>query len=160
MRPPHTLLNESFRLQFPFVFRRLQSLQLLLPARPCFLLSFLASLGFRFHGLSPLPLLFLTPAVFAPFRSLQFWVPTTQPLFLPFPYLPVSASQWLPQCSALAFAPSVFPVLSCLVSRAFFPGSGTQLPAFPFSASLFRVTGTTQLPASCFQLGRSPLLSL
>ena len=34
-RLPHTLLNESFRLQFPFVFRRLQSLQLLLPARPC-----------------------------------------------------------------------------------------------------------------------------
>ena len=35
MRPPHTLLNESFRLQFPFVFRRPQSLQLLLPAHPC-----------------------------------------------------------------------------------------------------------------------------
>ena len=34
-RPPHTLLNESFRLQFPFVFRRPQSLQLLLPAHPC-----------------------------------------------------------------------------------------------------------------------------
>ena len=34
-RPPHTLLNESFRLQFPFVFRQLQSLQLLLLARPC-----------------------------------------------------------------------------------------------------------------------------
>ena len=35
MRPLPTLLNESLRLQFPFVFRRLQSLQLLLPARPC-----------------------------------------------------------------------------------------------------------------------------
>ena len=35
LRPPHTLLNESFRLQFPFVFRQLQSLQLLLLARPC-----------------------------------------------------------------------------------------------------------------------------
>ena len=35
MRPPHTLLNKSFRLQFPFVFRQLQSLQLLLLARPC-----------------------------------------------------------------------------------------------------------------------------
>ena len=43
-----------------------------------------------------------------------------------FPSLPDSASQWLPQCSALAFAPSVFPVLSCLVSRAFAPGSGTR----------------------------------
>ena len=35
MRPPHTQLNESFRLQFPFVFRQPQSLQLLLLARPC-----------------------------------------------------------------------------------------------------------------------------
>ena len=134
LRPPHTLLNESFRLQFPFVFRQLQSLQLLLLAHPCLLVSFLASLGFHFHGLSPLPLLFLTPAVFAFFRPLQFWVLTTQPLFLPFPFLPVSASQWLPQCSALSFDPSVFPVLSSLVSRAFFPGSGTQLRCmFPFA---------------------------
>ena len=39
MRPPHTLLNESFRLQFPFVFRQLQSLQLLLLAHPCLPLS-------------------------------------------------------------------------------------------------------------------------
>ena len=45
MRPPHTLLNESFRLQFPFVFRRLQSLQLLLPAHPCPPLSLLAFSG-------------------------------------------------------------------------------------------------------------------
>ena len=35
MRPPLTQLNESFRLQFPFVFRQPQSLQLLLLARPC-----------------------------------------------------------------------------------------------------------------------------
>ena len=95
---------------------------------------FRLSLGFHFHGLAPLPLLFLTPAVFACFRSLQFWVLTTQPLFLPFPSLPASASQQLPQCSALAFAPSVFPVPSRLVSRAFFPGSGTQLCCmFPFA---------------------------
>ena len=51
-----------------------------------------------------------------------------------FPSLPDSASQWLPQCSALTFAPAVFPVLSCLVSRAFAPGSGTQLRRmFPFA---------------------------
>ena len=92
------------------------------------------SLGLPFHGLSPLPFRFLTPAVFAFFRLLQFWVLTTQPLFLLFPFLPVSASQWLPQCSDSAFAPSVFPVLSCLVSRAFFPGSGTQPRCqFPFA---------------------------
>ena len=51
-----------------------------------------------------------------------------------FPSLPDSASQWLPQRSALTFAPAVFPVLSCLVSRAFNPGSGTQLRrTFPFA---------------------------
>ena len=99
-----------------------------------FRFPFRLSLGFRFHGLSPLPLLFLTPAVFAFFRPLQFWVLTTQPLFLPFPSLPVSASQWLLQCSPSAFAFGVFPVLSCLVSRAFFPGSGTQRSCmFPFT---------------------------
>ena len=94
----------------------------------CF--RFRLSLGRPFHGLSPLPFRFLTSAVFAFFRPLQFWILTTQPLFLPFPSLPDSASQWLPQCSALAFAPAVFPVLSCLVSRAFLPGSW-------YSASLY-----------------------
>ena len=47
-----------------------------------------------------------------------------------FPSLPDSASQWLPRCSALPFVPAVFPVLSCLVSRAFSPGSR-------YSASLY-----------------------
>ena len=95
---------------------------------------FRLSLGRPFHGSSPLPFRFLTPAVFAFFRPLQFWVLTTQPLFLPFPSLPVSASQWLPQCSSSAFASDVLPVLSCLVSRAFLPGFGTQLRCmFPFA---------------------------
>ena len=109
---------------------------------------FLASLGFHFHGRLPFPLLFLTPAVFAPFRSLQFWVLTTQPLFLLFPFLPVSASQWLPQCSALSFDPSVFPVLPCLVSRAFFPGFGTQLRCmFPFALPRFAPTAVPRVLA-------------
>ena len=50
------------------------------PAHPCLPLSFPASLGLPFHGLAPLPFRFLTSAVFAPFRSLQFWILTTQPL--------------------------------------------------------------------------------
>jgi len=41
-----------------------------------------------------------------------------------------------------------------------FPDSLAQLPAIPFSLRLFHVTGTTQLLASCFQLGHSPWLSL
>ena len=46
----HTRSFMQARLQFPFAFRRIQSLQLLPPAHPCFLLSFLASLGPPFHG--------------------------------------------------------------------------------------------------------------
>ena len=45
-----TQLNELLRLQFLFVFRRLQSLQLLLPAHPCLPLSLPTSLGRPFHG--------------------------------------------------------------------------------------------------------------
>ena len=54
------------------------------PSLPLF--RFCLSLGFRFHDRLSFPLLFLTPAVFAFFRPLQFWVLTTQPLFLPFSF--------------------------------------------------------------------------
>ena len=111
------------------------------PAHPCLPLSLPTSLGRPFHGSSPLPFRFLTPAVFAFFRPRQFWVLTTQPLFLLFPSLPVSASQWLPQCSALTFVPSVFPVLSCLVSHAFLPGSCTW-PCCSFLFALPRFAPT------------------
>ena len=53
----------SFRLTLVFCFR------------------FRRSLGLPFHGLSPLPFRFLTPAVSAFFRPPQFWILTTQPLF-------------------------------------------------------------------------------
>ena len=45
-RLPRTLLNESFRLQFPFVFRQPQSLQLLLLAHPCLPVSLPTFSGF------------------------------------------------------------------------------------------------------------------
>ena len=46
---------------------------------------FRRSLGRPFHDLSSLPVHFLTPAVSAFFRLLQFWILTTQPLlFLSF----------------------------------------------------------------------------
>ena len=52
--------------------------------------------------------------------------------------LPVSASQWLLRCPSSAFASYVFPVLSCLISHAFFPGfvlgfSVRFLSSFPAS---------------------------
>ena len=146
MRPPHTQFHESLRLQFPFVFRRLQSLQLLLPARPCFLfqlsLSFLASLGFHFHGLAPLPLLFLTSAVFAPFRSLQFWILTTKPLFF------LSALFTLPPHSCFRAAPSF---LSSLRSFLFSPG-WFPVRSFRFCLLGFAVRFLSPFPDSLPQL--------
>ena len=135
MRPPHTLLNESLRLQFPFVFCRAQSLQLLPPAHPCFLaFAFWLLWALDSTAFTPFPLDFLTSAVFAFFRPLQFWILTTQPLFLLFPFLPVFASQWLFQCSSSAFASWVFPVLSDLVSHVLFPGSSySAVCLFPFA---------------------------
>ena len=85
----------------------------------------------------PLPFRFLTPAVFAFFRPLQFWVLTTQPLFLPFLFFPVSphsSSQVLAfRLSASSLSPSVPPGFPC------FP-SGSQYSAFllvSFHPSLF-----------------------
>ena len=114
-----------------------------------------ASLLFRFLASASLPgfsaRLLLS---FVCFRSLL----TTQPSVLSFPFFPfspVGGSSGARRFLASPTFPLPFRLFPCVPSD-----SGTQLPAFPFSASLLRVTGTTQLPASCFQLGRSPLLSL
>ena len=91
--------------------------------------SFLSGFsGLNFFPLSRPSVDFLTPAVFAFFRPLQFWVLTTQPLFF-LSFLPVSASQWLPRCSLPLSLPG-------------FPSSvPAWFPMLPFrllySASLF-----------------------
>ena len=101
-------------------------------------LSIHRSLGLTFHGLSPLSINFLTPAVFAFFRPLQFWVLTTQPLFLPFRsshFRLTVASMLYP--SALAFRFSIF-------RSAWFPMLHFRLPVLsssvcfllPYPASL------------------------
>ena len=75
-----------------------------------------------------------------------------------FPFLPVSASQGLLQCSSSAFASYVFPVLSCLISHAFLPGSGTWLPVCflsPFLASL--PTAVPRVLPLCFRFRAFPL---
>ena len=65
---------------------------------------------------------------------------------LPFPSLPASASQLLLQCSPSAFASFVLPVLSGLISRAFLPGSGTQLCcSFLFALPCFTPTAVPQV---------------
>ena len=82
----------------------------------------------------------------------------------PFPFLPVSASQWLPQCSDLTFVPSVFPVLSCLVSRAFFPGVPSYAPPPEFDTILPLGPKTKKagdLPAfQCLSKQKSPDFSV
>ena len=223
MRPPHTQLNDWYRLHFPFVFRQIQSLQLLLLAHPCRPLSLSAFSGpsvprliaaslplsdprcfrvlssasvlgsdysasvssfpfsscfrltvassvlvFRFHFLRfPRSLLPGFPCIPSRFRySASLYVsfrpslsrshscssgayfqlsPSVFSASLPLPFvcfrfasgysalcfflsvLPVSASQWLPRCSLSAFASWAFPILSCLISHAFFPGFRTRL---------------------------------
>ena len=122
---------------------------------------FLASLGFHFHGRLPFPLLFLTPAVFAPFRSLQFWVLTTQPSVLPFCSLHASASQLLPRCSFGPFVPQVFPLPSRLVSHPFSPALLTwPCCSFPFALPCFAPTAVPQVLASFpFAFAPVPLAS-
>ena len=114
------------------------------PSFPLF--RFCLSLGFRFHDRLPLPLLFLTPAVFAFFRPLQFWVLTTQPLFLLFSSLHVSASQWLLRCSFASFVAQVFPLSFRLISHPVCPILLTQLCcSFPFALPCFAPTAASQV---------------
>ena len=120
------------------------------------------SLGFHFHGLSPLPLLFLTPAVFAPFRSLQFWVLTTQPLcFLSLFFLSPPHSGFLSArlpLSLLTFSP---------FSPAWFPVHSFPVPVLsfavcflsPFPDSLPQLFLRCLLPAFAFRIFRFPFVS-
>ena len=118
-----------YYLQFPFVFRRIQSLQLLLSDSP--LLSAFASnlSGPSVSRLSPLPFRFLTPSVSAFFRPLQFRVLTTQPLcFLSFSSrfrLTVAFSVRPFRFRFLGSPPSLRPGFPCLPS------------GFSYSALLF-----------------------
>ena len=121
----HSLTNLP-HLQFHFVFRRIQSLQLLLPTHPYLPLTLPAVLGRPFHGLSPLPFRFLTSAVSAFFRPPQFWILTTQPSVLPFRLFPALPHSGF---SGARFRSRFlgFPLLSGLISHAFLPGSCTRL---------------------------------
>ena len=114
-----------------------------------------ASLLFRFlpsPSLPGFPLLF-------PLSFVRFFSGSDYSAFCSsFPFLPVSASQGLPQCSSSAFASYVLPVLSRLVSRAFLPGSGTQLSVCflsLFPASL--PTAVPQVLPSCSRFRAFPL---
>ena len=89
--------------------------------------------GPSIQRLSPLPFRFLTSAVSAFFRPLQFWILTTQPLL----FLSFSSRLRLAAASPVrpsAFASWPFPAPSDLISHVVFPGSCTRLYcSFPFA---------------------------
>lgn len=162
MRPPHTLLNESFRLQFPFVFRQLQSLQLLLLARPC--LS-------AFSGLPLSRPCAASASLSDPrcFRSLSVASVLGSDYSASVSSFPFSSRFRLTVASpVLRFRSRFhgFPRSSSLVSRAFIPGSRTRLPvcflsSFPVSLPqpLLRCFPSFPLPYVRFFSGLFRLLS-
>ena len=100
--------------------------------------SFLSGFsGLNFLLLSQFSVDFLTPAVSAFFRPLQFWVLTTQPLFLPFPLLPGLASQCSLRCSVPLSVPCLFPS-SWLISHPFIRLSVLSSLFVSFRPSLLR----------------------
>ena len=156
-RPPRTQFHESFRLQFPFVFRQPQSLQLLLLAHPCLPVSFPTFSGLPLSRPIAASASLSDPRCFRFLSSASVLGSDYSASVSSFPFLPDSASQWLPQCSALASAPSVFPVLSSLISHAFLPGSRTRLPVCFLSSFLASLPQLFHecLP-SAFAFGLSP----
>ena len=87
-------------------------------------------------------------------------VPATRPLFLPFLFLPVSASQRLPRCALSAFASLAFPVLSDLVSHVFFPGSSySAFCLFPFILPGFAPSAVPPVLPLCSRFRAFPFQS-
>ena len=136
MRLQHTA-QRKFRLQFHFVFRRIQSPQMLPPTHPCLPLALLTFSGPSIPQLALFPFRFLTPSVLTFFRPSQFWVLTTQPLFF-FSFssrFRLTAAFPMP-VSALASSVSSF-------SPAWFPVPSFQIPVLSFTVrflSLFPVS--------------------
>ena len=94
------------------------------------------------------------------FRPLRFRLRLLGFLFLPFLFLPVSASQWLPQCALSALASLALPVPSDLVSRVFSPGSSySAFCSFPFIPPGFAPTAVPPVPPSCSRFRAFPFPS-
>ena len=156
-RPPHTLLDESLRLQFPFVFRRLQSLQLLLPAHPCLLLAFPT------FSRPSIPRLIIAscplsdPRCFSFLSSASVLDSDYSASVLPFLLFPVPPHSCFPS-ARLRSRFLGFPFLSSLISRAFLPGSCTWLRcSFLFTLPCFAPTAVPQVLIFRFHFRYFPL---
>ena len=114
----------SFRLPPDSISAAASSGSPLLSSQSCDLISGFS--GLSIPRFSPLPFHFLTPAVFAFFRPLQFWVLTTQPLFLPF------LSSLFRLTAASQVLPSGFPSRSSTFRSAWFPVLHFLLPVLGF----------------------------
>ena len=130
MRPPHTQLNESFRLQFPFVFRQPQSLQLLLLAHPCLPVSFPT-----FSGLP----LSRPVAASASLSDLRCFRSLSVASVLDSDYSASVSSFPSSSRFRLTVASSVLrsPFRSCGLPRSLLPGFPCILSRFRYSASLY-----------------------
>ena len=117
----------------------------------CFLSSFPASLPQPFDRCSSLALTQdVSPWLLFSFVHISFRFSTTQLLFLHFLLSTVSASQLASTVSRFCFRFPVFPLSSCLVSRAFRPISST-LPSVCFLSSF--PASLPQLFHRCFPFG-------
>ena len=126
MRLQHTA-QRKFRLQFHFVFRRIQSPQMLPPTHPCLPLALWTFSGPSIPQIALFPFRFLTPAVLTFFRPSQFWVLTTQPLFF-FSFSSRFRLTVAFPVPALALASSV-----SSFSLAWFPVPSFQIPVLSFA---------------------------
>ena len=138
------------RLQFPFVFRQLLSLQMLGLARP-FPFRFVSSASLQVSGL-PLSRPFVVSASLSDPRCFRFLSSASvlgsdySASVLLFSFLFGSASQWLSRCSFASFVAQVFPLSFRLISHPVCPILLTQLCcSFPFALPCFAPTAASQV---------------
>ena len=150
MRLQHTA-QRKFRLQFHFVFRRIQSLQMLHPAHPCLPLSLPTFSGPSIPRAIPASFPLSDPRCFGILSSASVLGSDYSASVLPFLLFPVPPHSCFPG-ARLRSRFLGFPVLSCLISHAFLPGSCTRLRClFPFALPCFAPTAVPQVLAFRFR---------
>ena len=146
-----------YRLQFPFVFRRLQSLQLLLSGSPLSS-TFVSDFLWAVHStifIASFPL--SDPLCFCFLSSASVLGSDYSASVLPFLLFPVPPHSCFPG-ARLRSRFRGFPFLSGLISRAFLPGSCTRLRcSFLFALPCFAPTAVPQVLTFRFHFRYFPL---